>query len=162
MYGMHTSIVSSRPIRFIVGLEKRQFMRHAAVVPHQSKSLDRLIHGEMKEVHDNSAGWEDMGELTAIRFSQFVYTWGYDAASLHRPIDSSLEERETTRAVTCEQPRRERGSCSGQLRRVTMSCRQRRAPSLLNRSVHTDSSVLRVSVPIDYMHYPLQQPEFPY
>ncbi len=83
------SIISSKPFRFIVGPEKREFMLHAAAVARQSKSLDTLVNGEMKEAREACAVWEEMDEDTFIRFGQFAYTGDYDAATPQESVDIS-------------------------------------------------------------------------
>ncbi|KAB5536108.1 hypothetical protein GE09DRAFT_341243 [Coniochaeta sp. 2T2.1] len=90
----YESIVSSRPFRFVVGRQKREFMLHAAAVSQQSHALDVLINGQMKEAREDCATWEEVDEDTFIRFGQFAYTGEYDAAS-PQPVDPSPDQRET-------------------------------------------------------------------
>jgi hypothetical protein len=75
-----SSIISSKPFRFSVGLHKREFTIHSAVVAHQSTALSSLVNGEMKEARDFHVTWESVDEETFIHFSQYTYTGDYDGA----------------------------------------------------------------------------------
>ena len=71
-------IVSSPPFAFLVGPDLREFTIHSALVAHQSRPLDALINGNMKEAIERCVKWEDIDEKTFIRFSQYVYTGAYN------------------------------------------------------------------------------------
>lgn len=62
---------------FIIGEVQAEFTVHAAIVAKQSKALDALINGSMKEAFARKAVFEDIEEDTFIRFCQFAYTGDY-------------------------------------------------------------------------------------
>lgn len=53
---------------------------HSCIVACQSKSLEKLINGDMKEANDRCVVWPDVDSDTFIRFSQYAYTGDYQAA----------------------------------------------------------------------------------
>ncbi|KAK3942607.1 hypothetical protein QBC46DRAFT_308858 [Diplogelasinospora grovesii] len=80
----HESIVSSKPIRFSVGSQGRDFTMHSALVAHQSPVLERLTNGPFREAHEAHVTWDHVDERTFVRFSQFAYTGDYDGGqNLH-------------------------------------------------------------------------------
>ncbi|KAH6617461.1 hypothetical protein F5144DRAFT_660741 [Chaetomium tenue] len=72
------SISSSRPFRFVVGPDKREFTASSALIAHQSLALRKLVDGGFGEARNASAtlNWAD--ENTFTRFIQYVYTGDYD------------------------------------------------------------------------------------
>ncbi|KND89567.1 hypothetical protein TOPH_05669 [Tolypocladium ophioglossoides CBS 100239] len=89
----YDSIIGSNPFRFLVGLHKREFTIHSALVAHQSRALDALVNGGMREAHDGCAIWEQVDEKTFTRFGQYMYTGDYDAAD---PVASSASTTKDT------------------------------------------------------------------
>ena len=100
-----TSITASKPFRFFVGLHKREFTIHSALIAHQSPALDKLVSGEFAEAQKYEATWESVDEQTFIRFVEYAYTGDYneeepktlpESAVLDEPIattaDNSLKE----------------------------------------------------------------------
>ena len=83
--------MSSSQFKFIVGPQKKEFTIHAALVAHQSKALDRLVNGDMKEAQEQCALLEATDEQTFIRFSQYVYTGDYYGAE-HQQSEPTLSE----------------------------------------------------------------------
>lgn len=69
--------MSSKPFRFTVGRNKREFMMHSALVASLSPVLDVLVNGPMKEAHELHVVWDDIDESTFILFSQYAYTGDY-------------------------------------------------------------------------------------
>lgn len=67
-------------------------MLHSALVARQSRSLNALVNGGMREASERCADWEEVDEQTFVRFSQFAYTGDYDPAA--PVIDSSSRKRE--------------------------------------------------------------------
>lgn len=74
------SIFNSHPFKFLVGPGRKEFTMHSALVSHQSKALDTLVNGGMKEAIEKCVVWDETDEETFIRFCQFAYTGSYDGA----------------------------------------------------------------------------------
>lgn len=74
------SIFNSHPFKFLVGPGRKEFTMHSALVAHQSKALDTLVNGGMKEAIEKCVVWDETDEETFIRFCQFAYTGSYDGA----------------------------------------------------------------------------------
>lgn len=62
---------------FVIGEVPTEFTVHAAIIAKQSKALDALVNGFMKEAFVGKATFEDIEEDTFIRFSQFAYNGDY-------------------------------------------------------------------------------------
>jgi hypothetical protein len=77
-----TSVFRSKQFVFVVGEYQAEFTVHAAIVAKQSKALDVLINGSMKEAFDGRAIFKDIQEDTFIRFCQFAYTGDYTTPDL--------------------------------------------------------------------------------
>ncbi|KAH9206129.1 hypothetical protein DL95DRAFT_316139, partial [Leptodontidium sp. 2 PMI_412] len=71
------SVFRSKQFVFIIGEVQAEFTVHAAIIAKQSKALDALINGSMKEAFARKAVFEDIEEDTFIRFCQFAYTGDY-------------------------------------------------------------------------------------
>ena len=71
------SVFRSNQFLFVVGKDQAEFTVHSAIIATQSKALDVLINGAMKEASDRRAVVEDVTEDTFIRFCQFAYTRDY-------------------------------------------------------------------------------------
>ena len=67
----------SKQFVFIIGEAQAEFTVHAAIIAKQSKALNALINGSMKEAFAGKAVFEDIDEDTFIRFCQFAYTGDY-------------------------------------------------------------------------------------
>ncbi|KAH8903347.1 hypothetical protein BR93DRAFT_931373 [Coniochaeta sp. PMI_546] len=89
----YKSIVASRPFRFLVGPEKREFIIHSGVVSRLSKSLDVLVNGQMMEACEDCAVWADVDQDTFVRFCKFAYTGDYDGAEPSPIVDLSDETK---------------------------------------------------------------------
>lgn len=76
-----TSIASSKPFRFIVGPEQREFTASAALIAHQSATLRTLIYGNFCEARNGCVTLDWVDEYTFTRFIQYAYTGDYDATS---------------------------------------------------------------------------------
>ncbi|KAF3023695.1 hypothetical protein E8E14_013821 [Neopestalotiopsis sp. 37M] len=50
-----SSLLNSKPFRFIVGPEKKEFMMHSTIVANMSKPFDALVNGSMKEAREGVA-----------------------------------------------------------------------------------------------------------
>lgn len=83
------SVISSKPFRFIVGPQKREFTIHSALVAHQSRALNTLVNGVMQEAQDGYATWEHVDERTFVRFSQYAYTGDYHGAAPFLPASTT-------------------------------------------------------------------------
>ncbi|KAL7943700.1 hypothetical protein V8C42DRAFT_328213 [Trichoderma barbatum] len=77
MDNKYESILLSKPFKFLVGPQKKQFMMHEAAVAILSKTLERLLNGGMKESNEHCVCWEDTDEKTFIRFGEWAYTGDY-------------------------------------------------------------------------------------
>ncbi|KAG9240865.1 hypothetical protein BJ878DRAFT_578709 [Calycina marina] len=73
----HGAAFRSKQFVFVVGDNQAAFPVHAAVIAKQSKALDSLINGPMKEASEGKAILEDIEEDTFIRFCQFAYSGDY-------------------------------------------------------------------------------------
>ncbi|GAB0142529.1 hypothetical protein EsHS_00003074 [Epichloe bromicola] len=71
-------VAASKPFRLIVGPNQREFAIHTAIFAKQSRCLERLVNGLMKEATEGKATWESVDEDTFVRFWQFAYTGDYE------------------------------------------------------------------------------------
>ncbi|KAI1503790.1 hypothetical protein F5X99DRAFT_374446 [Biscogniauxia marginata] len=85
-------IAASKPFRFLVGPNKKEFMMHVDLVAHLSKPLATLVNGKMKEAKEGIVEWPEVHEGTFIRFCQFAYTGKYVAAVPQRVPESKRED----------------------------------------------------------------------
>lgn len=74
---LSTSVFRSKQFVFVVGENQTAFTVHSAIIAKQSKALDVLINGSMREASEGKAVFEDIEEDTFIRFCQFAYTRDY-------------------------------------------------------------------------------------
>ncbi|KAK2594625.1 hypothetical protein QQS21_007662 [Conoideocrella luteorostrata] len=101
------SITSSPLFTFLVGPDQKEHTIHSALVAHQSKALNALVNGHMKEATERRVVWKETSEDTFIRFSQYAYTGSYDEAEPHKredeetsPDPDKIEETEQNEAIT--------------------------------------------------------------
>lgn len=87
-------ILTSKPFQFFVGPDRTEFTLHSAVVASQSRALNALVNGSMKEAAERATTWENVDEQTFIRFGQYVYTGDYEGEAPLRP-EPVLKEGET-------------------------------------------------------------------
>ncbi|KAI1379643.1 hypothetical protein F4677DRAFT_338262 [Hypoxylon crocopeplum] len=73
-------IAASKPFRFLVGPDKKEFMMHAELVAGMSKPLYTLVKGGWEEGKTSLAEWPDVDEGTFVRFCEYAYTGDYRAA----------------------------------------------------------------------------------
>ena len=78
-------ILVTKPFRFLVGPKKREFYVHTSLLASQSRILDALVYGQMKEAIDGCTIWDNVSEDTFIRFGQYLYTGDYDGAVPSEP-----------------------------------------------------------------------------
>ncbi|KAK4098449.1 hypothetical protein N658DRAFT_432179 [Parathielavia hyrcaniae] len=97
---MH-SIGSSKPFRFTVGPEKREFTIHEDLVARQSPALESLVNGSFSEAQKGHAVLESVDEHTFAFFIEYVYTGHYGDVDQYtpRPVyytdeESGLESEE--------------------------------------------------------------------
>ncbi|KAM3496823.1 hypothetical protein MY10362_009806 [Beauveria mimosiformis] len=81
----YDTILVAQPFRFLVGPKKQDFYIHTSLLASQSRTLDALVYGQMKEAVNGCTVWEDVSEDTFIRFGQYVYTGDYDGAAPFEP-----------------------------------------------------------------------------
>ncbi|RFU81820.1 hypothetical protein TARUN_411 [Trichoderma arundinaceum] len=74
------SITTSPPFTFVVGPDQKEYTIHSALVAQQSKVLNALVNGQMKEAVERRVIWKDVDEETFVHFSQYVYTGDYGNA----------------------------------------------------------------------------------
>jgi hypothetical protein len=84
--------MASKPFRFLVGPEKREFTLHSEVVSRLSPSLNALVNGGMKEAGQGVAVWDDVNAETFVRFGKFAYTGDYDVAEPH-PLTCGVDDQ---------------------------------------------------------------------
>ncbi|KAM0460812.1 hypothetical protein ACHAO4_001604 [Trichoderma viride] len=70
-------IASSVPFRFLVGLNRREFTIHSALLSYLSPVLDKLVNGSFSEAAEKCVTWDSVDEDTFIRFWQYAYTGKY-------------------------------------------------------------------------------------
>ncbi|VUC24214.1 unnamed protein product [Clonostachys rosea] len=61
----------------LIGPDKTEYIIHSSLLASQSKVLDRLVNGQMKEALEGEVHWAEVDTETFIRFSQFAYTGDY-------------------------------------------------------------------------------------
>ncbi|KAK4065963.1 uncharacterized protein Triagg1_8272 [Trichoderma aggressivum f. europaeum] len=100
----YKSITASPPFTFLVGPEQKEHTIHSALVARQSKALNALVNGRMKEATERRAIWGEIDEETFIRFSQYVYTGNYDESEPKKRQADTLtpSQAEQNRAVFSE------------------------------------------------------------
>lgn len=76
---MMDSISQSKPFKFLVGTEQKEFYIHPFSISRHSKPLDALMHGSMNESEEQCARMEEVDPDTFTRFMEFVYTGDYSA-----------------------------------------------------------------------------------
>ncbi|KAK7224371.1 hypothetical protein V2G26_012374 [Clonostachys chloroleuca] len=74
---LYDAILSSGMFKCLIGPDKSEFIIHSALLASQSKVLDRLVNGQMKEALQGEVHWAEVDTDTFIRFSQFAYTGDY-------------------------------------------------------------------------------------
>ncbi|KAI5925362.1 hypothetical protein F4810DRAFT_660166 [Camillea tinctor] len=97
-------IATSKTFRFLVGLNKKEFILHAALVAHLSKPLATLVNGQMKEAREGYAEVPEFDEGTFALFCQFAYTGDY---KVPLPLPRSITPNSTPAPIpgTKAQPR---------------------------------------------------------
>ncbi|CEJ82750.1 hypothetical protein VHEMI02798 [[Torrubiella] hemipterigena] len=85
----YSSIVSSRPFKFLVGPDKIEYTIHGALVAHQSRALHTLVYGGLKESQEQCVEWAEVDPDTFIRFAQYLYTGDYAAAATEWLVQSA-------------------------------------------------------------------------
>ena len=61
---MLSSVAQSKPFKFLIGTDKKEFTIHSAFVAQQSKALQVVVNGPFKESTDGSVVWDDIEEDT--------------------------------------------------------------------------------------------------
>ncbi|KAI1470920.1 uncharacterized protein F4812DRAFT_419466 [Daldinia caldariorum] len=82
-------IAASKPFRFLVGPDKKEFFMHAKLVARMSKPLYALVNGEWKEAKESFTEWPEVDEGTFARFCEFAYTGDY---TVPEPFKDALAE----------------------------------------------------------------------
>ncbi|KAH8193963.1 hypothetical protein TruAng_011870 [Truncatella angustata] len=102
VFGRSGRIAQSRPFRFIVGLNEKEFFMHADLVASMSKVLNVLVNGscngtaKLDEARTSLAVWADVDEGTFVRFCEFAYTSNYRAADPALPEPLSNETKDAS------------------------------------------------------------------
>ncbi|KAL6693357.1 hypothetical protein J3F84DRAFT_380617 [Trichoderma pleuroticola] len=89
MDNKYESILASKPFKFIIGPDKKQFIMHEAAITRLSKTLDKLVNGGMKESKEHCVCWEDIDETTFLRFGEWAYTGDYKPEEPEILLDAS-------------------------------------------------------------------------
>ncbi|KAI1386772.1 uncharacterized protein F4822DRAFT_411175 [Hypoxylon trugodes] len=97
-------IAASKPFRFLVGPDKKEFLMHAELVGRLSKPLWTLVNGDWQEGKTGLAEWPEIDEGTFVRFCEFAYTGDYKAAesTIEVPTPETLENVGSGDATTSE------------------------------------------------------------
>ncbi|KAI0841174.1 hypothetical protein F5Y06DRAFT_214664 [Hypoxylon sp. FL0890] len=101
-------IAASKPFRFLVGPDKKEFTMHAELVARMSKPLWTLVNGKWKDSKEGLAEWPEIDEATFIRFCEFAYTGDYKAAEPFTempPTPSKLENERTALEKYAPEPK---------------------------------------------------------
>ncbi|XDG09188.1 hypothetical protein ABKA04_008803 [Annulohypoxylon sp. FPYF3050] len=85
-------IATSKPIRFRVGPDQKEFFIHDELVARMSKPLRTLVQGEWKEKNEGLVEWSEIDEETFVRFCEFAYTGNYQPA---KPQPPKVENKES-------------------------------------------------------------------
>ncbi|KAI1324796.1 hypothetical protein F5Y16DRAFT_423530 [Xylariaceae sp. FL0255] len=72
-------IATSKMFTILLGPDKKPFTIHADLLAAQSKPLNALVNGNMKEAAEGIAEWPEIEEETFARFWEFAYTGTYHA-----------------------------------------------------------------------------------
>ncbi|KAK7955900.1 uncharacterized protein PG986_005122 [Apiospora aurea] len=97
----YDSILRSRPITFVVGPTKTEFVVHADAITRLSKPLRALVDGDMKEAKESHVVWDDVDDQTFARFIQWAYTDEYATAEPEILLDASnIQTGESSTAST--------------------------------------------------------------
>ncbi|KAI1086586.1 hypothetical protein F5B19DRAFT_130261 [Rostrohypoxylon terebratum] len=73
-------IAASKPFRFLVGPDKKEFFMHTELIARISMPLSALVNGEWKESLEGVVELPETDEKTFVRFCEFAYTGDYKAA----------------------------------------------------------------------------------
>ncbi|KAI0111711.1 hypothetical protein F4814DRAFT_363915 [Daldinia grandis] len=93
-------IASSKPFRFLVGPDKKEFFMHGELIARMSKPLWTLVNGEWKEGKERLTEWPDIDEGTFVRFCEFAYTGDYKAAEPFKDTPMVLNGKESSGIAT--------------------------------------------------------------
>ncbi|KAI1658340.1 hypothetical protein F4813DRAFT_46488 [Daldinia decipiens] len=93
-------IAASKPFRFLVGPDEKEFFMHSELVARMSKPLWTLVNGEWKEGNERYTEWPDIDEGTFVRFCEFAYTGNYKAAEPFEDTPTPLNEKESGEATS--------------------------------------------------------------
>ncbi|KAL9125882.1 MAG: hypothetical protein Q9217_004981 [Psora testacea] len=85
----YDSVLSSPPIKFFIGPNRKLYTVHSALIAYHSKPLNVLVNGEMKEAKEGCTPLEEVDEQTFVRFTQYAYTGDYVTADPEILLDSS-------------------------------------------------------------------------
>ncbi|CAO1602573.1 hypothetical protein XANCAGTX0491_006181 [Xanthoria calcicola] len=95
------NVYTSPPFRFIV--EGTTFYIHAALVSQHSRSLDRMINGDMSETQKGYAVLEEDDQGTFGRFAEWVNKGYYTSGEvIDRSLDESTSEKSLVVNGECE------------------------------------------------------------
>ncbi|KAI2783359.1 hypothetical protein F4815DRAFT_442231 [Daldinia loculata] len=92
-------IAASKPFRFLVGPDKKEFFMNAELVARMSKPLWTLVNGEWMEGNEGFTEWPDVDEGTFVRFCEFAYTGDYKAAEPFEDTPTPPNEKESGEAT---------------------------------------------------------------
>ncbi|KAI1450636.1 hypothetical protein F5Y02DRAFT_120111 [Annulohypoxylon stygium] len=85
-------IAASKPFRFLVGPDKKEFFMHAELIARMSEPLSAMVNGEWKERSEGVIELPETDEETFVRFCEFSYTGDYKAAEPPAPPKSEKED----------------------------------------------------------------------
>ncbi|TQV92248.1 hypothetical protein V2A60_004534 [Cordyceps javanica] len=73
------SWAESKPFRFLVGSEGREFVIHGALIAAQSPALNALVNNGMQESREGCVSWPQCDVETFVRFLEYVYTGDFES-----------------------------------------------------------------------------------
>ncbi|KAK3348811.1 hypothetical protein B0T25DRAFT_632492 [Lasiosphaeria hispida] len=92
-------LISSKPYKFTIGPNKREFVMHSALVAAQSRAFGRFVNSGFKEAEEFHTELKSVSEETFVLFSQYAYTGDYELLELNpRP---RVDVQEVEAAVRC-------------------------------------------------------------
>ncbi|KAI1324795.1 hypothetical protein F5Y16DRAFT_402059 [Xylariaceae sp. FL0255] len=90
----YSRIAASKMFTILLGPDKKPFTIHADLLAAQSKPLDALVNGKMKEAVEGTAEWPEVDKETFIRFWEFAYTGTYSSSDPVSIIEQRINEEE--------------------------------------------------------------------
>jgi hypothetical protein len=89
----------------VIGLDRKKFTIHIALVVHHSPILAVMMMGRTSEAQDGRATLKDVDEQAFVRFCEYAYTNDYTPAPHEIVIDLSMVDEDIASANDCSDAR---------------------------------------------------------